>query len=102
MQDYVFFEAFTDLLMMKLSPHVRKRIIKRIADFLVASAVPCVVQECGQLCSSISEIDPESAVKYLVDPLLEKILPELPPVQGILDKSQVQEAVQLALFRTFA
>lgn len=95
-QEYVFYEDFTDLLMMKLSPPVRRRAIKRIANFMVTSAVPCVVQECGQLCSSISKVDPEASVQYLVNPLLEKILPELPPVQGIIKCCKLQ-SVQLNL-----
>ncbi|GMH44904.1 hypothetical protein BSKO_12861 [Bryopsis sp. KO-2023] len=82
MHDHVFFDSFTDLLLVKLPVSLRVRAIKRMADFMLTSAVPCVVQECGQLCSSAGEVDPESTMQYIVHPLLEKVLEELPAVQG--------------------
>lgn len=56
--------------------------MRKMANFMITSAVPCVVQECGQLCSSMIEVDPEAAVQFLVMPLIEKILAELPKSQG--------------------
>ena len=82
LQDHVFFEAFTDLLLMKLPKNVRHHCMRKMANFMITSAVPCVVQECGQLCSSMIEVDPEAAIELLVLPLMEKILAELPKSQG--------------------
>lgn len=63
--------------------------MKKMANFMITSAVPCVVQECGQLCSSMIEVDQEAAIDLLVLPLMDKILAEIPKSQGTSRLSRI-------------
>eukprot|EP00803_Ostreobium_quekettii_P004443 evm.model.scf_1622.1 EVM.evm.TU.scf_1622.1 scf_1622:15-10438(-) len=82
MHEYAFFEAFVDQLLLKLPDDLRRHVVKRISGFLLTSCLPSVIKEAGNMCCSASEIDPEATIQFLVKPLIEKILEELPPVSG--------------------
>lgn len=79
-RDHVFFDSFLELFLIKLKPSLKLHVIKRIAEFLIFSPFSRLSQESSGICAAMVEADSKATIQYLVRPLIQTLIEDLPTV----------------------
>ena len=70
------FRPLMELLYARLPPDLRMRAIRQTSEFLLGNTLASVAPEAAILCNAMAWADPEQTKKFMLDPLINKLIEE--------------------------